>query len=317
VTDANLVLGRLDASTFLGGAMKLDKDAARAAILSRAGEPLGFDTEAAAAGILRLTNTSLAAAIRVSLFEKGLDPRDFTMLSFGGAGSVHACAVADELGIRRVIFPVDASTLSARGLLMADIEHAFSRSGVRSFDAHALDWVRSSVESLKSEGAARLETDGIAPVQQQFSLSADLRYRGQAFELTVPWGDAALDENGVRDVSLRFHDQHAQRFSYANPDDMVELVTLRLAAIGRMSRPKIIAQDALAETSATGTRRVHVDGQWREIAVWRRNTISQSAEVVGPAIVDEDYTAVYVGPGWSLKLGSEGHLVATRKGEQA
>ena len=317
VTDANLVLGRLDASTFLGGAMKLDRDAARSAILARAGEPLGFDAEAAAAGILRLTNTSLAAAIRVSLFEKGLDPRDFTMLSFGGAGSVHACAVADELGIRRIIFPVDASTLSARGLLMADIEHAFSRSGVRPFDANALGWVGSSVEGLKAEGAARLEIDGIAPAQQEFSLSADLRYRGQAFELTVPWGDAALDEKGVREVSLRFHEQHEQRFSYANPDDTVELVTLRLAAIGRMTRPRIVTQDASAETSATGTRRVHVDGQWREIAVWRRNAINDSVEVAGPAIVDEDYTAVYVAPGWSLRLGRDGHLMAAKDEEQS
>jgi N-methylhydantoinase A len=318
VTDANLALGRLDAATFLGGAMALDRDAARAAILARAGEPLGFDTDAAAAGILRLTNTNLAAAIRVSLFEKGLDPRDFTLLSFGGAGSVHACAVADELGIRRIIFPVDASTFSARGILMADIEHAFGRSGVRPFDGSAVAWVRSCFESLEAEGAARLETDGIEPAKRKFELSADLRYRGQAFELTVPWGEVPLDENGVGEICLRFHAQHAQRFSYANPEDAVELVTLRLAAIGRMARPKVLAeQHSSADGSVAGNRRVYVDGRWQNVATWRRDEVGDSHEIVGPAIVEEDYTAIYVAPGWSLALGRDAHLVAARSEEIA
>jgi N-methylhydantoinase A/oxoprolinase/acetone carboxylase beta subunit len=298
--------------------MALDRDAARAAILARAGDPLGFDTDAAAAGILRLTNTNLAAAIRVSLFEKGLDPRDFTLLSFGGAGSVHACAVADELGIRRIIFPLDASTFSARGVLMADIEHAFGRSGVRPFDGSAAGWVRSCFESLKAEGAARLEADGIAPASRQFELSADLRYRGQAFELTVPWGEVALDENGIGEICRRFHAQHAQRFSYTSPGDAVELVTLRLAAIGRMPRPRISAAEPLsANRSAAGSRRVYVGGQWQDVATWRRDAVGGSREIVGPAIVEEDYTAVYVAPGWSLRLGRDGHLMAERSEELA
>jgi N-methylhydantoinase A/oxoprolinase/acetone carboxylase beta subunit len=318
VTDANLALGRLDAATFLGGAMALDRDAARAAILARAGDPLGFDTDAAAAGILRLTNTNLAAAIRVSLFEKGLDPRDFTLLSFGGAGSVHACAVADELGIRRIIFPVDASTFSARGVLMADIEHAFGRSGVRPFDGSAVAWVRACFESLRAEGAARLEADGIAQANRQFELSADLRYRGQAFELTVPWGEVPLDEGGIGDICVRFHAQHAQRFSYADPADAVELVTLRLAAIGRMARPQISAgEPSSTDGSAAGNRRVYVNDQWQNVATWRRDAVGGSLEICGPAIVEEDYTAVYIAPGWSLTLGRDGHLVAARREELA
>jgi N-methylhydantoinase A len=298
--------------------MALDREAARAAISARAGEPLGLDTDAAAAGILRLTNTNLAAAIRVSLFEKGLDPRDFTMLSFGGAGSVHACAVADELGIRRIIFPVDASTFSARGILMADIEHAFGRSGVRPFDSDAVAWVRSCFESLKAEGAARLEADGIAPADRQFELSADLRYRGQAFELTVPWGEVPIDEDGISEISLRFHAHHAQRFSYANPENTVELVTLRLVAVGRMARPQISAEEpSSAGGSTAGHRRVYVNGQWQDVAAWRRDAIGSPREVSGPAIVEEDYTAIYVAPGWSLTLGRDGHLVAERGEEMA
>jgi N-methylhydantoinase A len=198
-------------------------------------------------------------------------------------------------------------------VLMADIEHAFGRSGVRPFDGSAVTWVRSCFESLKAEGAARLEADGIASANRQYELSADLRYRGQAFELTVPWGEVAIDEHGIGEISRGFHTQHAQRFSYASPEDPVELVTLRLAAIGRMARPQIsAATPASADGAAAGSRRVYVDGQWQDIATWRRDTITASLDVSGPAIVEEDYTAVFVGPGWSLTLGRDGHLVATR-----
>jgi N-methylhydantoinase A len=240
------------------------------------------------------------------------------MLSFGGAGSVHACAVAEELGIRRIIFPVDASTFSARGILTADIEHAFGRSGVRPFDSSAVAWVRSCFESLKAEGAARLEADGIAPAHRQFELSADLRYRGQAFELNVPWGEVPIDEAGIGEICQRFHARHAQRFSYANPEDTVELVTLRLVAIGRMVRPQISAEEpSSADGAAAGHRRVYVDGQWLDVAAWRREAIAGSLGIVGPAIVEEDYTAIYVAPGWSLRLGRDGHLLAARGEELA
>jgi N-methylhydantoinase A len=188
---------------------------------------------------------------------------------------------------------------------------------VRPFDASAAGWVRACFESLKAEGAARLEADGVAPASQAFELSADLRYRGQAFELNVPWGEVAIDESGIGDICRRFHTQHAQRFSYANPDDVVELVTLRLDAIGRMARPEIsTAEPSSAAGSAAGRRNVYVDGQWQSVAIWRRDAITASLEISGPAIVEEDYTAVFVAPGWSLSLGRDGHLVANRK-EQA
>jgi N-methylhydantoinase A len=145
-------------------------------------------------------------------------------------------------------------------------------------------------------------------------LFADLRYRGQAFELTVPWSDVSLDDAGVVEVRLRFHDLHAQRFSYANPDDPVELVTLRLTAIGRMARPRLSTDEpSFARKAPTGTRNVHVNGRWEDVATWRRDAIGASSDIVGPAIVEEDYTTIYVAPGWALTLGRDGHLVAVRK----
>ena len=310
VTDANLVLGRLDPAFFLGGAMALDLDASRAAIASRIAEPLGLDGDAAAAGILRLTNTSLAAAIRVSLFEKGLDPRDFTLLSFGGAGSVHACAVAEELSIRRIVFPVDASTLSARGILDADIAHAFARSGVRVFDATAAATLESMATDMRTQATQRLDADGIAAADRSLQFQIDLRYKGQAFELTVPWGDAAFDAAGNAAVRARFDDQHEQRFSYANRADIVEMVTLRLSAVGRLKRPTLAIAEPDKAGAASAQRRVFVDDKWREIAVWRRPHIGAATVIPGPAIIEEDYTTIYLAPDWTLKRVAHGHLAA-------
>ena len=315
VTDANLVLGRLDAAFFLGGAMTLDLNTARHAIKTRIADPLGLDGDAAAAGILRITNTSLAAAIRVSLFEKGLDPRDFTLLSFGGAGSVHACAVAEELSIRRIIFPVDASTLSARGILDANIEHAFARSGVRVFDRSAVASLRRMIDSMHAQATARLHADGISPTDRVHRISIDLRYNGQAFELIIPWGDATRDEAGIETVRARFHDQHEQRFSYANRADVVEMVTLRMAAIGRLPRPTATIADCDTAGVRTGTRRVHFDGGWREIDVWRRDHIGASMTLRGPAIIEEDYTTIALAPRWTLRRGGSGHLIAEHEGK--
>lgn len=310
VTDANLALGRLDAEFFLGGAMPLDLAGARGSIEMRIAGPLDLGTDAAAAGILRITNTNLAAAIRVSLFEKGLDPRDFALLSFGGAGSVHACAVAEELGMRRIVFPVDASTLSARGILDADIAHAFARSGVRSFDDTALDRVGRIVEDLRIEAGKRLDADAIPLADRSIKLSVDLRYKGQAFEMTVPWAGSAIDRSALTATASAFHDEHERRYSYANRGDKVELVTIRLNAIGTLPRVTPTADTAAASGKPTGTRRVYTGDAWEIVSVWRRANIDEGTTVTGPCIIEEDYTTIYLTAGWTLTRGRDGHLVA-------
>ncbi|MCZ8375728.1 MAG: hydantoinase/oxoprolinase family protein [Beijerinckiaceae bacterium] len=315
VTDANLVLGRLDPAFFLGGKMALDLEGARAAIRSRVGTPLGLAEDAAAAGILRLTNTSLAAAIRVSLFEKGLDPRDFTLLSFGGAGSVHACAVAEELAIRRIVFPVDASTLSARGILEADIEHAFARSLIRRFEPAAGETLARLAAEMTAQAGAQLAADGIPPERRRTQLAIDLRYRGQAFELTVPCLDSGFDPAGIAAIAGRFHAQHEQRFSYCNPGDAVEMVTLRRAAKGLLPRPAAVESPAEAAGSPLGSRPVYLADRWGEAAVWRRESIGPGLEIAGPAMIEEAYTTIYLAPAWRLRRAAGGHLVADYQGE--
>jgi len=312
VTDANLALGCLDPRYFLGGLMPLDLDATRKAIVDKIATPLGLDLERAASGIIAITNHSLAAAIRLSLFEKGLDPRDFSILSFGGAGSIHACAVAEELNISRVIFPTHASTFSAWGILHSNIGHDFARSRVVPFDAAAVPGIAEMAAGMLDQARARLAEDGISDAQRTVSLSADLRYKGQAFELNVPWPGDAVTEATVAEVTQAFHDLHLQRFSYSNPGDPVEIVTLRLKAIGNLSAVK--AEAAPPPDVATGhdKRPLCVDGTWREATVRRRDTLTADEIVEGPAIIEEDYTTILIGDGWSAVLGPQGHIIATR-----
>ena len=310
VTDANLVLGRLDPAFFLGGAMALDHHAAASAIVSSVGAPLALGMEAAAEGIITLTNASLASAIRLSLFEKGLDPRSFGLLSFGGAGGLHAIQVADELGIDRVVFPADASTFSASGILHSDLVHDLASSRVLPATPASLPDLADACTRLRAQAAALLADDQIESGQQEIHLAADLRYRGQAFELVVPWPGAGTS-TALETLIADFHALHAARFSYANPDDPVEIVTIRATAIGRL--PAIAAPTADAPAAAAAIdrkRRLFVEGDWLEVPVHRRPGIT--APITGPAIIEEDYTTVFVAAGWSCGPGEHGDLVAQR-----
>jgi N-methylhydantoinase A len=310
VTDANLVLGRLDPAYFLGGAMKLDLEATRVAIAAKAAQPLGLSLEAAAAGILTVTNANLGAAIRLSLFEKGLDPRDFAILSFGGAGSLHAIEVAEQLGVRRVIFPNDASTFSAWGILHCDITHDFARSRVMVVELAALPALQAMAAEMTAEAAQRLDGDGVPPADREMLIAADLRYRGQAFELTVGW--PGNDVGALEPLLQAFHEQHRQRFSYANPDEVVEIVTLRLSARGRLPHPQDRRTVAAGSGAAAGRRALWVGDQWLQVPVWRRGALAPAQRIAGPAIVEEDYTTVYIAPGWTLSVRPDGNLVATK-----
>ena len=308
VTDANIALGRLDPAFFLGGAMALDPAAARRAIDEHVARPLSLDVEHAAEGILAVTNTNLAAAIRLSLFEKGLDPRDFTLLSFGGAGGLHALPVAQELGITRVVFPPNASTFSAYGMLHSEIVHDLARSRVLPAAAESLAALSEAARDLRRQGERLLEQDGLPRESWAFSLTADMRYQGQAFELSVPWGDVHPDAAQLGALLERFHELHRQRFSYANRNDLVEIVTLRANAIGRMPQHETV-REARRGGGSIPKRAVFVSGAWRDTAICRGGDVAE--EIRGPAIIEEEYTTIFVAEGWRCGPGDQGVLVAT------
>ncbi|MBD0275766.1 MAG: hydantoinase/oxoprolinase family protein, partial [Acetobacteraceae bacterium] len=288
VTDANLVLNRLDPDYFLGGTMRLDLEAAREAVAARVGEKLGLPVERAAQGILTVTNAALGAAVRLSLFEKGLDPRDFALLSFGGAGGLHATEVAAEMGIGEVVFPREPGTLSAYGILFGDIAQDIARSRVLPAERASLPEIAALVGELGREAAARLAGDGVEEARRRFEAAADMRYRGQAFELLVPWDDPpGADEAGLEALVSRFHAMHQQRFSYSEPGGAVEIVTLRVKAVGLLPKPDDAPAVPAARPARKGTRRVFDGDGWRELAIWDRDALAAEDRVEGPAIVEE------------------------------
>jgi N-methylhydantoinase A/oxoprolinase/acetone carboxylase beta subunit len=312
VTDANVALGRLGAQSFLGGEMPLDVAAARRSIDTRVAAPLGLPIEAAADGVLAVTNGNLGAAIRLSLFEKGLDPRDFVLLAFGGASGLHAVAVADELGIGRVVFPVNAATLSAFGILHTDLKQDLVRSRVLAAARGTLAMLAASVAELLAEARARLDADEVQEDDRVVGLAADMRYKGQAFELTVPMLSTVLDEATLDQLVADFHALHRQRFTYANVGAPVEIVSLRASAVGRLPAPHVEAAPVTGTGRAVGRRRVWFSGGWQEVPVWRRTDIASDTVVPGPAIIEEVYTTVLVAAGWTCRTASHGHLIATR-----
>lgn len=314
VTDANLVTGRLDPAKFLGGSMNLDVAGAQAAMQAKVANPLGLDLAEAAEGILTVTNTSLAAAARLSLFEKGLDPRDFSLLSFGGAGGLHAIPLADELGIDEVVFPAQAATFSALGILQSNILHDLTRSRVVPATDASLDWIGSALADLRARADALLQQDSVPPSDRQYEVFIDLRYRGQASELVIPWPTPAATAASLAVAKQAFHEGHNKRFSYSDPDALVEIVALRLSAVGML--PGIEAGMAAIDLAEAVVRRtIWLDGTWQEVPVVPSRTITK--DLVGPALIEGELTTILLGTGWRCGPGPDGALVATRKTQGA
>ena len=313
VTDANVSLGRIDPDFFLGGGMALDQAAARAAIEQRIGTPLGLNVETAAEGILAVANASMASAIKLSLFEKGLDPRDFALSSFGGAGGLHAIDLAEELSVSRVVFPKNPGTLSAYGILYSDITHDLARSRLLTAMPDACADLRDMLADLRADGDRVLERDGIAAEDRLFQVAADMRYRGQAFELLVPWPDAAATDESLDTLIEAFHRQHLERFAYDERETPVEIVTLRVTAVGRLAKPQLRPEEHAGGSDAKSVRKVYIDGAWHDTPIYDRAVLSADAPIAGPAIIDEEYTTILLKGGWTLNCGATGDLVARRQ----
>ncbi len=320
VTDGNAMLGRINPENFLGGGMPLDITQANKACREAISEPLGMEAHAAAEGIVNVATAHMAGAIRLSLFEKGVDPVDFSLVPFGGAAGLHACAVATELGIDRIVFPADASTLSARGMLFADLRHDLSRSELVIANNDALPRLSSLVDDLQREARARLDRDGIAKPEQQIDISCDMRYRGQAYEITTPWPSAATQSAEASPISLSellatFHALHEQRFAHSSPDEPVEIVTVRAAAVGKLDKPEVTQQDLQPSVTAScsKSRKVWLDGREWEMACFSRASINGAVTVSGPAMIEEEYTILLIEDGWLVSAMGNGDLTCVRQ----
>jgi N-methylhydantoinase A len=294
VTDANLMLGILGPDSRLAGGVELDVDAAEGAI-GRLAEELGLDPVEAAEGIVRVANQEMVRALRVVTVERGVDPRRFALLPFGGAGPMHAAAIAAELGIRRVICPRAGGVLSALGLCASerrhDTAHTVMLSGAELTASRIASEVTALAETLGGDGEARLET------------VYELRYRGQAFELPVP-GPPDPDPD---ELAAGFERAHRELYGHADPDGEVVLVSIRAALVepGPETRLAAASGKGVSELS----RRVRLDGEWVEARVLRGELGAETA-CDGPALLELPETTMVVPPGWTACVDGSGSVIA-------
>jgi len=300
VTDANMVLGFLNPVALAGGSLKVDPDAARAAIARLVGTPLGLDAIEAAHGIRHIANVNMARAIRAVTVERGRDPRDLVMVAFGGGGPVHAVDVARQLGVRRVIAPVMAGVFCSAGMLAADAEHDFLRAVLKPFDR--LDPVTMGVviAELRRLGETTLAAEGYPPSSVEFTLRADCRYLGQSSELTIPVRGDALDPTTLAALRDDFQRAYLATFGYSS-DEPLELFNLRLGARGlsadRLDFRRIrLASDAVG--GGGGQRMVHFERGRAAVETPIVARGSMTGRVVeGPLIVESYDTTIVVPPG--------------------
>ena len=311
VTDANLVLGRLNASYFLGGARSLDLARATDAIRTRVAEPLGMTTEAAAFGIIAIAEAHMADAIRLVSVERGLDPRDFTLVAFGGAGPLHAVRLAEALSIGNVLVPPAPGNLSAMGLLCADVRHDLARTLLHRLTADFLPRVRAIYVELVGEADAALASDGVPAIDRECTLAADLRYQGQNYELTIPVSDDDL-ARGFGELVLRFNDQHRRIYGYQLSGREVQLVNARVTAVGRTRHAHwpVGAQGASAKPLAARSLLVE-PGARVDAPVYRFDDLSPEQGIAGPSIVEYRGSTLFLPTGWQARIDARrnAHLV--------
>jgi N-methylhydantoinase A len=308
VTDANLHLGRLDPEFFLGGRMQLDVDAAARA-LNTIGSQLGLDDAAFAEGMLAIVNANMADAMRTITVKQGIDPRDYSLVAFGGAGPMHAVWLAQELEIGEVIVPWSPGTFSAWGMLQTDIRHDVVRSfyqPLASLDGGAP--VSDTYTELAAEGADLLAGEGIGDEERYFARSADMRYVGQEYTVTVAIGT----EIDLAVIDAAFHDQHRVRYGHSTPGAPVEFVNLRLAAFGRIGGGAApFTPSAGDEPAVIAQRRVVFDGEEHESDVIRRDLLRPGDRHDGPVVIEEEGSTTVVPPGYAVAVDDHGNLLIT------
>jgi N-methylhydantoinase A len=299
LTDANICLGRLDPVALLDGALKVDAEAARAALLERIAKPLGLGLEDAAHGIIAIANSNMARAIRSVSTERGYDLRAFTLCAFGGAGPLHAAEVAVECGIPRVLAPQEPGTMCARGMLLTDISLDFVRSVLVPADAPSWPRIAQLFAEMIGEGQAWLEGERVAPGERSFVRHIEARYDGQNFEVRVEADDRVIAS--LEAFIPAFAAAHRQEYGYDIPGRGAEIVNCRVKAVGRVpkARQERVARDGRLDDALLARRRVHFgrDAGWQETPVYARGRLPTQVPIAGPAIVNEMSATSIVLPG--------------------
>ena len=330
VSDANLLLGRLPVGRALAGGLVLDAERARAAfrrlrsrfggdgdVADGRGAKMGPATQtlhargggddglvALASGSLRIAVAKMAGAVREVSVHRGFDPRDFTLLGFGGAGPMHAMAVAEELGISRVLVPRFPGHLSALGQMLADLRRDTVTARGGRVTELAIDALRARAHAMRDDGAAKLEADGMPRDRQRHEFTLDVRYVGQSFTLPIRWNPADADWTPLR---AAFDARHEETFGYADPASDIEIVNVRLVSIGEVDKPVVDFAPAGSGDPVIERRPVWF-GEWCETPVVDRERLAAGWRIEGPAIVEEAGGTTVAPPGWTVEVDSSGAL---------
>jgi N-methylhydantoinase A len=304
VTDANVVLGYLDAAAFMGGKRPLDRAAAEAAV-DRVAASLGLSRLQAAAGIHRMINLKMADGIRLMTLRRGVDPRRFALLSFGGAAGLHTIEVARELGIKRVIVPTAASVLSAWGMLTSHLRYEASRTHYGTGSGISTEEVRKLFAELDEQAAGRLRTwfDGEIAVER----SAEMRYGEQVFEIDVPLDEIDWKSVSVEEIEQRFHKRHEELYTYSSPGQEVVFVNARVAAIGKVATHGEGARVASAVPGIPRSRQAFF-GKWREVPLYALESLAPGQCFEGIAIIEAETTTIVVNEGDRVTVNALGWL---------
>jgi len=309
VTDAALVLGLLNKNSFLGGRVTLNDNLAKQAIKNKIADPLGLTIIEAANGIMRVVTNSIAEGIRLASIQKGLDPRSFSMVAFGGAAGMLATQVAREVGIQKILIPYTAPVLSAFGMLTSNIQYDFSQSYPSGLEIVDLNEIRTQLQAMEKKGRNRLKENGVPDKEIIVEFKADMRYLDQIYEVTVPIPDLNFNDQELKEKwAHNFHIRFEELYSYRQSEQEIRLVTLRatiLAPIPKISNTKKNKKSpGNYEFSKASTRQVHMT-EWGDVPIFQESDLSNKQNIDGPAIIESEFTTIVLNQKETLTKNSE------------
>jgi N-methylhydantoinase A len=315
VTDANLLLGYLNKDYFLGGEMKINYDKCRQVMKDKIADKLGMSVEEAACGIFRIVNHNMADATRVVSVQKGHDPREFALVSAGGACSIHACKIAEEVGVKQVIVPKAASVFCALGMLESDIRLDNVRSFVGTIPGLDLDAFNAVIKATEKDAMKELLKEGIQESECSLERYLDIRYIGQHHEVTVPIpNNCVINPEHVENIAETFHAAHEKLYSYRTPETPIEIINLRVTAVGHVQKTGMEKQAAghgTIDEAFKNERPVYFQEykDWVNTPVYDRNKLGLGHEILGPAVLEERITTIIVHPNWKARIDEFGNVV--------
>ncbi len=316
VTDADLVLGYLDPENLLGGDLPVDIARARQAIDEKIATPLGLGTVQAALGILAVVNNAMAEALRIVSVERGHDAREVNLVAFGGAGPVHAAALAEELEIPRVVVPPIPGGFSALGLVATDLKRDYVRTFYTVLGEADLDALNEAYAAMEARARAMLAATPVPEARWRITRQADLRYTRQAYELTVPAPSGALDAAGLVAMATAFHERHRQTYGHDNPGEAVQLVNLRVTALGAFDPLQLSLEPSGGDGRESGRRQAYFSTEGAvDCAVLAREEIRSGQSIQGPAVIESMDSTILVPPGWTATADAKGYIIMEAKGD--